>query len=82
MDGQIEKMTQHGLIELCNTVIHRSELGYKVEMTGSNPAGGTLAIPFTPLCQCLLEKALNADGLFCLVSMPGKVKYPTQGVNV
>ena len=38
---------------------------------------GTLAIPFTPLCQCLLEETLKAVGPFYLVSMPGEVKYPT-----
>ena len=38
---------------------------------------GTLAIPFTPLCQCLSEETLKAVGPFYLVSMPGEVKYPT-----
>ena len=37
----------------------------------------TLAIPFTPLCQCLSEETLTAVGPFYLVSMPGEVKYPT-----
>ena len=37
----------------------------------------TLAIPFTPLCECLLEETLKAVGPFYLVSMPGEVKYPT-----
>ena len=37
---------------------------------------GTLAIPFTPLCQCLSE-TLIAVGPFYLVSMPGEVKDPT-----
>ena len=37
----------------------------------------TLAISFTPLCQCLSEETLKAVGLFYLVSMPGEVKYPT-----
>ena len=32
---------------------------------------GPLAIPFTPLCQCLLEETLKAVGPFYLVSMPG-----------
>ena len=55
---------------------------------GSNPAAatyfrfGTLIIPFTPLCQCLSEETLKAVGPFYLVSTPGEVKYPTQGVNV
>ena len=48
---------------------------------GSNPATlqqlcfGTLAIPFTTLCQCLSEETLKAVGP--LVSMPGEVKDPT-----
>ena len=37
---------------------------------------GTLAIPFTPLCQCLSDETLKAVVLFYLVSMPGEVKYP------
>ena len=35
---------------------------------------GTLAMPFTPLCQCLSEETLKAVGPFYLVSMPGEVK--------
>ena len=38
---------------------------------------GTLAIPFTPLCQSLSEETLKAVGPFYLVSMPGEVKDPT-----
>ena len=38
---------------------------------------GPLAIPFTPLCQCLSEETLKAVGPFYLVSMPGEVKDPT-----
>ena len=34
------------------------------------------------MCLCLLEETLKAGGHFYLVSMPGKVKDPTQGVNV
>ena len=34
------------------------------------------------ICLCLSEETLNAGGPFCLVSMPGEVKDPTQGVNV
>ena len=34
------------------------------------------------ICLCLLEETLKAAGLFYLVSMPGEVKDPTQGVNV
>ena len=47
---------------------------------GSNPAGGlcfgTLAIPFSPLCQCLSDDTLKAVGPFYLVSVPGEVKIP------
>ena len=39
----------------------------------------TLPVSF---CQCLSEETLKAIGPFYLVSMPGEVKYPTQGVNV
>ena len=35
---------------------------------------GTLAVPFTSLCQCLSEETLKA---FYLMSMLGEVKYPT-----
>ena len=42
----------------------------------------TWAISFTPLCPCLSEETLKAVGPFYLVSMPGEVKDPTQGVNV
>ena len=55
--------------------------------TGQFPAGfeshcgklcfGTLAIPFTPLCQCLSEETLKAVGPVYLVSMPGEVNDPT-----
>ena len=38
---------------------------------------GTLAIPFTPLCQCLSEETLKAVGPFYLMSRPGEVKDPT-----
>ena len=34
------------------------------------------------ICQCLSEETLKAGGPFCLVSMPGEVKDPTQGINV
>ena len=34
-----------------------------------------MAIPFTPLWQCLSEETLKAVGPVYLVSMPGKVKY-------
>ena len=38
---------------------------------------GILAIPFTPLCQCLSEETLKSVGPFYLVSMPGEVKEHT-----
>ena len=31
---------------------------------------------------CLSDETVNAVGPFYLASMPGEVKYPTQGVNV
>ena len=34
------------------------------------------------ICLCLSEEILKAGGPFYLVSMPGEVKDPTQGVNV
>ena len=33
-------------------------------------------------CLCLSDETLKAVGPFYLVSMPGEVKDPTQGVNV
>ena len=50
---------------------------------GSSPTSvttflfGTLAIPFTLLCQCLSDETVKAVGPFYLVSMPGEVKDPT-----
>ena len=37
---------------------------------------------FTIRCLCLLSETLNAIGPIYLVSLPGEVKDPTQGVNV
>ena len=37
---------------------------------------------YEEVCLCLSEETLNAGGPFYLVSMPGEVKNPTQGVNV
>ena len=53
-------------------------------VTGSNPTEAVwkLANSFTPHSQCLSEETLKAVGPFYLVSMPGEVKYPTQGVNM
>ena len=51
--------------------------GDRVVLAGFESRFGTLAIPFTPLCQCLLEETLKAVGPFYLVSLTGEVKYPT-----
>ena len=37
---------------------------------------------FTPHCLCLSEETPKAGGPIYLVSMPGEVKDPIQGVNV
>ena len=34
------------------------------------------------ICLCLSEETVKAGGPFCLVSMPGEVKDPTQGINL
>ena len=34
------------------------------------------------ICLCLSEEILKASGPFYLMSMPGEVKDPTQGVNM
>ena len=34
------------------------------------------------ICLCLSEETLKTGGPFCLVSMQGEVKDPTQGVTV
>ena len=34
------------------------------------------------ICLCLSQETLKAGGPFYLVSVPGEVKDPTQGVNV
>ena len=34
------------------------------------------------ICLCLSEETLQAGGPFYMVSMPGEVNDPTQGVNV
>ena len=39
---------------------------------------GTLAIPFTPLCQCLSDETVKAGGPFYRVSMPGGSKISHQ----
>ena len=54
------------------------------KVLGSIPAdtASELFGPFTPLCQRLSGETLKVVGPFYLVSMPGEVKYRTQGVNV
>ena len=37
---------------------------------------------FVQFCLCISEETPKADGPFYLVSMPGEVKDPTQGINV
>ena len=39
-------------------------------------------VSFIPLCLCLSDETLSAVDPFYLVSMPGEVKDPTQGVHV
>ena len=51
-------------------------------LNSTEAAWKTLAISFTPHCQCLSEETLKTVGPFYLVSVPGEVKDPTQGVNV
>ena len=43
---------------------------------------GNFLYPTLPHWQCLSDERLKAVGPFYLVSMPGKVKDITQGVNV
>ena len=55
----------------------RTLTGYRT-VNGSSPAAvKTLAIPFTPPCQCLSDETIKAVGPFYLVPMPGEVKDPT-----
>ena len=53
-------------------------------VAGSNPAEAIWKLWQFPLPQfaSVFRKRLKAVGPFYLVSMPGEVKYPTQGVNV
>ena len=51
------------------TITHRDSFG--VAASFSNPGraehfGTSLAIPFTPLCQCLSEEILKAVAIFIL----------------
>ena len=61
------------------------------EVSGSIPGPGaydiirckTLALCIRDCAYlCLLDETLKAVGPFYLVSMPGEVKDPTQGVNM
>ena len=52
---------------------------------GSIPPTATLKLRqfySSHICLYVLEEKLKAGGPFYLVSMPGEVKVPTQGVNV
>ena len=73
------------------TSLYKFETGCRVDsavivsqvVLGSNPADGISLRKFgNSVCQCLSEETLKAGSLFYLVSMPGEVKDPTQGVNV
>ena len=48
------------------------------------PAAISKLKQFNPphICLCLSGKTLKAGGPFYLVSMPGEIMEPTQGVNV
>ena len=48
----------------------------------SIPPAGISKFRSPHICLCLSEEMLKAGGPFYLVSMPGEVKDPTQGVNV
>ena len=65
--------------------------GLAVERRSVNRGDGGLIPPTavsnlrqfrSPHIACLSEETLKAYGPFYLVSVPGEVKYPTQGVNV
>ena len=52
---------------------------------GSNPPIAILKLRqfrSPHICLCLSEETLKAGGPFYLVSMPGEVNDPTQGVNL
>ena len=76
------------LLPVINNVVDVGSGGRAVERRTVNRGDGG-SIPPTaisklrqflhPTFTCLSEETLKA---FCLVSMPGEVKYPTQGVNV
>ena len=70
--------------------ISREQVGEQVECWSVNRGDGG-STPSTAvskrfrsshICLCLSEETLKAGGPFYLVSIPGKVKDPTQGVNV
>ena len=62
----------HGLF-----IVHRSSFNDEKVKAYPVTRHGSLAIPFTPLCQCLSDETVKAVGPFYLVSMPGDVKDPT-----
>ena len=49
---------------------------------GSIPPAAVLKFRSPHICLSLSEETLKTGGPFYLVSMPGEVKDPTQGVNV
>ena len=74
------------------TVCNMGSSGHMVEHRNVN-RGDSGSIPPTAIsklrqfrsphiCLFLSEETLKAGGPFYLVSMPGEVKDPTQGVNV
>ena len=75
------------------TVLQTCSVGYllsnnkKFNITVYNTKWGAVvlrsfeawAIPFTPICLCLLEETVKTVGPFYMVHRPWEVKDPTQG---
>ena len=79
-------------LKKCYVVEKKGSGGRMVERPTVNRGDGG-SIPSTAVSKhrqfrlphisvCLSEETLKAGRPFYLVSMPGEVKYPTQGVNV
>ena len=51
-------------------------------MVGAPVRNSGKFVPDNGHCLCLSDETLKAVGPFYLVSMPGEIKDPTQGVNV
>ena len=67
----------------CHKFLGRIIFFFFFRLLPSRVATADFPSPFGPtLCQYLSEETLKAVGPFYLVSMPGEVKDPTQGVNV